>query len=155
MWYLTGYGIAMGDDSYTDNGFIGTDAFLLTTNRFRGVDVDVGYNWAGWLFQWAFAATTATIVSGAVVERVTFGAYVIYAVSLLGFIYPVVVHWGWSSNGWASAWRWENLLMDCGALDFAGSGVVHMTGGIAALVGAWMLGPRAGRFVDGVPVGLP
>lgn len=157
MWYTTGYGIAMGDDSYVDdenNGVIGTDRFLLTTAAFRGSGVDVGYNWAGWLFQWAFAATTATIVSGAVVERVTFGAYVIYAVCLLGFIYPIVVHWGWG-GGWASAWREENLLLDCGVLDFAGSGVVHMTGGVAAFVGAWLLGPRSGRFIDGVPVELP
>ncbi|CAM9215514.1 unnamed protein product [Choristocarpus tenellus] len=158
MWYLTGYGIAMGSDSYSedgDNGFIGTDGFLLTTSTFRGSGDDVGYNWAGWLFQWAFAATTATIVSGAVVERVTFGAYIVYATCLLGFIYPVVVHWGWNSNGWASAWRTTDLLLDCGVIDFAGSGVVHMTGGIAALVGAWMLGPRSGRFVDGVPMDIP
>lgn len=64
MWYLTGYGIALGDDSYHrdgKNGFIGTDSFLLTTSTFRGADAnDVGYNWAFWLFQWAFAATTAT-----------------------------------------------------------------------------------------------
>eukprot|EP00752_Nemacystus_decipiens_P002092 g2001.t2 len=158
MWYVTGYGIALGEDSFEtsgNNGFIGTDKFLLTTGFFRGDGADVGINWAGWLFQWAFAATTATIVSGAVVERVTFGAYVIYAVCLLGFIYPVVVHWGWSAGGWASAWRESDLLMDCGVLDFAGSGVVHMTGGTAALVGAYLLGPRSGRFIDGIPVDLP
>lgn len=159
MWYVTGYGIAMGEDKFPDtgdNGFIGTDGFLLTTATFRGsASPEVGYNWAFWLFQWAFAATTATIVSGAVVERVTFGAYVIYAVCLLGFIYPVVVHWGWSAGGWASAFRETDLLFDCGALDFAGSGVVHMTGGVAAFVGAFLLGPRTGRFIDGVPVELP
>lgn len=63
MWYVTGYGIAMGTDTYAstgNNGFIGTDSFLLTTGTFRGSGDDVGYNWAGWLFQWAFAATTAT-----------------------------------------------------------------------------------------------
>ena len=63
MWYVTGYGIAMGKDTFPtsgDNGFIGTDSFLLTTGTFRGAGPDVGYNWAFWLFQWAFAATTAT-----------------------------------------------------------------------------------------------
>lgn len=63
MWYTTGYGIALGSDSYEtsgNNGFIGTDGFLLTTGAFRGSGDDVGVNWAGWLFQWAFAATTAT-----------------------------------------------------------------------------------------------
>lgn len=63
MWYVTGYGIALGEDTFPtsgNNGFIGTDKFLLTTGFFRGDGADVGLNWAGWLFQWAFAATTAT-----------------------------------------------------------------------------------------------
>ncbi|CAM9319489.1 unnamed protein product [Chrysoparadoxa australica] len=160
MWYFTGYGFALGDDNYPEtgkNGFIGTSGFALSGDTFRGQDPEgnYGYNWAGWLFQWAFAATTATIVSGSVVERVTFGAYVIYAMSLIGFVYPIVVHWGWSAGGWASPWREESLLIGCGTLDFAGSGVVHMTGGMAAFMGAWMLGPRIGRFVDGMAIDLP
>jgi Amt family ammonium transporter len=81
-------------------------------------------------------------VSGAVAERCTLAAYFTYSVCLTAFIYPVVVHWGWSPDGWASAWREKDLLIGCGAVDFAGSGVVHMTGGVAAVIGAKMLGAR-------------
>ncbi|KAG5192644.1 ammonium transporter [Tribonema minus] len=152
-WYVAGYGIAFGYDSYVKtgdtNGFIGTTGYFLAGSTFRGGDVsdeDLGYTWANWLFQWAFAATCATIVSGAVMERISFGCYLIYAVTLTGFIYPIMVHMTWSAGGWMSAFREDFLLSRCGVVDFAGSGVVHMTGGVAALVGAVMVGPRAGRF---------
>mmetsp|Transcript_12034 Transcript_12034/g.18777 ORF Transcript_12034/g.18777 Transcript_12034/m.18777 type:complete len:478 (-) Transcript_12034:89-1522(-) len=147
MWWGLGYGIAMGSDTYEEtgyNGFIGRDGYFLT-GKFRGTDAS-GYDWGMWLFQWAFAATTATIVNGAVVERVCFGAYIIYSICLTGFIYPLIVHWGWSAGGWASAWREDKLLLGCGIIDFAGSGVIHTTGGVAALLGAYMIGPRKGRF---------
>jgi Amt family ammonium transporter len=159
VWYLVGYGFAMGEDDYPEtgkNGFIGTSNFALSGDKFRDTsDPLIGFNWAGWLFQWAFAATTATIVGGAVVERVTFAAYFVYASILIGFVYPIMVHAAWSSGGWASAFRSERLLLDCGVLDFAGSGVIHMTGGMAALVGIKMVGPRAGRFVNGIAVEMP
>ena len=72
---------------------------------------------------------------------------------MAGFIYPVVVHWVWDGNGWLSAWGDENKMA---VIDFAGSGVVHMTGGVAGLMGAIMVGPRTGRFgADGKPNPMP
>ena len=111
------------------------------------------WGWHEFLFQWAFAAATATIVSGSVAERCTFQAYILYSLFLTGFVYPVVVHWVWCSDGWASAFApTKDLLFNSGMMDFAGSGVVHMTGGFAGLVGATVMGPRMGRFdADGKP----
>ncbi|CAM9383190.1 unnamed protein product, partial [Sphacelaria rigidula] len=103
------------------------------------------------------AATSVTIVSGAIAERVKIAAYVMYAIVLTSFIYPVVVHWAWHSEGWASPYR-NTLppLAGCGAADFAGSGVVHMVGGTAALVAARAVKPRQGRFrPDGSVARLP
>ena len=138
--------------------FIGTDSFALKGAAFESDDGTLtnGYAYAFWLFQWAFAATAATIVSGAVAERVSFNAYIVYSIVLTSFIYPVVVHWGWA-GGWASAFAGENLLLfDCGVIDFAGSGVVHMTGGLAALCAAFVVGPRIGRFnEDGTANTMP
>ena len=78
-----------------------------------------------------------------------FKLYIIITIVLTSFIYPVVVHWGWSADGWASAFASDkrDLLMGVGVVDFAGSGIVHMVGGVAALVSAIMIGPRHGRFV--------
>ena len=99
------------------------------------------------LFQAAFAAATATIVSGAVAERVQFRAYFVYSGLLAAFIYPVVVGWVWGADGW---------LYDLGFVDLAGSAVVHSVGGVAALVGATILGPRIGRFdEDGTSNPIP
>jgi len=140
VFFLFGWGFAYGNGTET-NSFIGNDDFALVDLLSEG-----GASWNGFLFQWAFAAATATIVSGSVAERCTFHAYIAYSVFLTGFVYPVVVHWIWSSTGWLSGFNGDDLLMDTGMLDFAGSGVVHMTGGMAGLVGATIIGPRTGRF---------
>ncbi|CAN0065812.1 unnamed protein product [Pylaiella littoralis] len=153
-WWLLGYGFSFGESK---GRFIGSDSFALKGPTFESDDGTLtnGYAYAGWLFQWAFAATAATIVSGAVAERVSFNAYIVYSIVLTSFIYPVVVHWGWG-GGWASAFAGEDLLFDCGVIDFAGSGVVHMTGGCAALCAAIVVGPRLGRFnEDGTSNTLP
>mmetsp|Transcript_12480 Transcript_12480/g.16999 ORF Transcript_12480/g.16999 Transcript_12480/m.16999 type:complete len:497 (+) Transcript_12480:163-1653(+) len=146
VFFLFGWGFAYGDGT-PDNGFIGNNDFAL-------VDlVAHGSGWHDFIFQWAFAAATATIVSGSVAERCTFQAYIGYSAFLTGFVYPVIVHWIWSGNGWLTAFAAdEDLFLDSGMIDFAGSGVVHMTGGMAGLMGALVIGPRSGRFdVDGKP----
>lgn len=90
-----------------------------------------------WFFQWVFAAATATIVSGAVAERIQFTAYLVYSALLTGVIYPWCSHWIWSGDG---------FLYKLGVQDYAGGGAVHALAGIAAFMGAKALGPRIGRF---------
>lgn len=132
LWWLLGYGFAYGNDG--GNGFIGNSQFAGSSDDFLARD---------WFFQWAFAATAATIVSGALAGRTQFLAYSAFSIFITGFIYPVVVHWTWG-GGW---------LANNGYQDFAGSGIVHMLGGVCALVGAFMVGPRNGMFVEETNVG--
>jgi Amt family ammonium transporter len=136
-WWLLGFGFAYG--TADDGGFIGAGNFALKAED--------GTTYKNWFFQWAFAATAATIVSGAVAERTKLSAYFIYCIVLTSFIYPVVVHWGWDSEGFMCNWGSSVLISgSVNLVDFAGSGIVHMTGGFAGLVGAIMVGPRTGRF---------
>ncbi|WP_324756576.1 ammonium transporter [Haloarcula sp. GH36] len=109
--------------------------------------------WVDWLFSAVFAMTAATIVSGAVAERIKFKAYVIYSVALTAIIYPVIQGFAWG-GGLLSADGFLGMALGVGYQDFAGATVVHMLGGLAGLVGAWMVGPRRGRF-DGTGTSRP
>lgn len=141
-YYLFGFGFAFGTTTGKNNGFIGHSFFGLKQipNQYAGMD------YSFFVFQWAFAIAAAGITSGSIAERTQFVAYLIYSSFLTGFVYPIVSHWLWSSDGWLSATNAGNLLFGSGAIDFAGSGVVHMVGGIAGLWGALIEGPRIGRF---------
>merc|ERR1719387_3215062 len=139
-WYFWGYATAYG----TEHGSV-----FWGSNNFAGTNlVPVGADGAmmdqtgtvptqDWFFQWAFCATSATIVSGGVAERIQLPIYFAFCTIMTGLIYPVVVYWTWTSVGFLSAEGYS---------DFAGSGIVHLTGGVAALVGAVLCGPREGRF---------
>lgn len=109
-----------------------------------------------WLFQFAFAASAATIVAGTLAERCQMAAYLCYSVTLTGFVYPVVAHSIWSPQGFLSADS-VNPLWGVGVIDFAGSAVVHLTGGTTAIIATYLLGPRRGRFYDhrGQPLKTP
>ncbi|ESQ37202.1 hypothetical protein EUTSA_v10002502mg [Eutrema salsugineum] len=124
FYYLFGYAFAFGESS---GGFIGRHNFGL--KNFPTLTLDYSF----FLYQWA----------------THFVAYLIYSSFLTGFVYPVVAHWFWSVNGWASPFRSADRLFGTGAIDFAGSGVVHMVGGLAGLWSALIEGPRIGRFEEG------
>ena len=128
-FYAFGYGIAYGGDGL----IVGTSGWFMTNveSPVEGIPLP-----AFWLFQAVFAGTAATIVSGAVAERMRFVAYLAYSFIVCAFVYPVVAHWVWG-GGW---------LARLSFYDFAGSTVVHAVGGVTALVAVLMLGPRIGRF---------
>lgn len=141
-YFLFGWAFAYGPSSKA-NSFIGAGQFALSS---AGGETFNDYH--SFFFQWAFAATAATIVSGSVAERTSFYAYLAYAFFLTAFVYPVVSHWVWG-GGWLS-----ELLG--GMIDFAGCTVVHMVGGFAGLTGAFVVGPRLGRFdSEGKVVPIP
>ncbi len=127
-YFLFGYALMFG----TGNGFMGLSGWFLSGAE-SGADVPL---FAFWLFQAAFTGAAATIVAGGMAERMKFKAYLIYSFLISAFIYPIVGHWVWG-GGW---------LAGLGFNDFAGSGVVHTTGGVAALIGTMMLKPRTGKY---------
>jgi Amt family ammonium transporter len=142
VFMAVGCSFAYGTD-VAGLGFIGfPDLFLSHT------DLSNGYtSGANILFQLVFAGATATIVSGGMAERTKFSSYILYSITICAFVYPVVCHWVWSGDGW---------LFNMGYVDFAGSTAVHMVGGITALLGAFFLGPRIGKYKkDGTPVAMP
>ena len=128
VFVLLGYGI-MNSENYLF-GLIGMPEYQMFTNFYD-------FNWSNFFFQLVFCATAATIVSGAMAERTKFVAYCVYSAVISAVVYPIEAGWVWNSQGW---------LVQFGYVDFAGSSVIHMVGGLTALVGAWMLGARIGKY---------
>lgn len=131
-----------------DFGLFGTKGFFLTGQAY---DVAI---FAMFLFQMVFMDTTATIPTGAMAERWKYSAFFIYGLCVGTIIYPIYGNWVWG-GGWLATLG-KNFGLGHGHVDFAGSSVVHMTGGVLALVGAWVLGPRIGKYnKDGTPNAIP
>lgn len=126
MFILIGFGLLLGEDMV---GLIGKPGFDIFTNY-------ADFDWSNFVFNLVFCATTATIVSGAMAERTKFLSYCIYSGIISALIYPIEAHWIWG-GGW---------LSQMGFHDFAGSCAIHMVGGLSALIGAKILGPRIGKF---------
>jgi len=146
VFFAVGYAIAFGGEFSGLGNYIGGGGwFLMGDGVFTYGTLD---KFTFFTFQVAFAATAATIVSGAMAERTQFKTYVIYSAVISAVIYPVVVRWQWG-GGWL-------FQLDTPFHDFAGSSIVHMTGGCAALMGAYFLGPRIGKYgADGKPRSIP
>ncbi len=126
MFIIIGFGLLLGEDLM---GIIGKPGFDIFTNYAE-------FDWSNFIFNLVFCATTATIVSGAMAERTKFLSYCIYSALISAIVYPIEAHWTWG-GGW---------LAQIGFHDFAGSNCIHMVGGISALIGAAILGPRIGKF---------
>ena len=131
MWFIIGASLMLpAAEGETDIlGIIGTPGFGVFTDY-------ANFSYSGFVFNLVFCATTATIVSGAMAERTKFLTYCIYSAVISGIIYPIEAHWTWG-GGFLAQWGFH---------DYAGSACIHMVGGICALIGAWMLGPRIGKF---------
>ena len=127
VFILVGFGFLLGEDVL---GIIGKPGFDIFTGY-------ANFDWSSFVFNLVFCATTATIVSGSMAERTKFLSYCIYSAVISAVIYPIEAHWTWG-GGW---------LSQIGFHDFAGSNCIHMVGGISALIGAAILGPRIGKFV--------
>lgn len=138
-YFLIGYGIMYGSDKF---GLIGTDMFFLYNkpDLMAGIKFDVFF-----FFQAIFAATGATIVSGAVAERTKFSSYVVFSIIITMFIYPIIGHWIWGGG----------FLSEMGFMDFAGGTAVHAVGGISAFWGAYFVGARNGKYKHGKVYAIP
>ena len=153
-YWAIGFGLMYGDG----NGFIGLNGFFFSGDPAaygddpypEAVPVAISF-----LFQVAFAATAATIVSGAVAERIKFDAFLIFSFLLVAISYPITGHWLWD-GGWLAELGTDSAGEPTGFIDFAGSTIVHSVGGWAALVGAAILGPRQGKYApDGSIRAIP
>lgn len=133
FYWAIGFGLMFG----TTNGFFGTNGFFLSDFKVGGDPWVLAF----WMFQVVFAATAATIVSGAMAERTKFTGYLVYSAVISALIYPIFGSWAWGSLFHGSGW-----LEGLGFIDFAGSTVVHSVGGWSALAGAIVLGPRLGKY---------
>ena len=143
-FYLFGYAFAYGgDDTNKGRTFIGTENFALIG------EVD----YALWFFQYCFAAANVTIIAGTLAERCQMSAYFSYCFTMAAVIYPFIVHSMWSKNGFLSPFA-RDPYHGVGVIDFAGGGVVHLSGGVAALIATIILGPRKGRFTNSKGVRL-
>ncbi len=137
VFMFLGFGILLGED--TLGGFIGIPTLGIITDY-------ANFDWSNFVFNLVFCATTATIVSGAMAERTNFLSYCVYSAIISAVVYPIEAHWIWG-GGW---------LAQKGFHDFAGSCAIHMVGGFSALIGAWMEGPRIGKYnADGTPNAIP
>ena len=137
VFMFLGFGILLGEDALS--GFIGIPTLGIITDY-------ANFDWSNFVFNLVFCATTATIVSGAMAERTNFLSYCIYSGIISAVVYPIEAHWIWG-GGW---------LAQMGFHDFAGSCAIHMVGGFSALIGAWMEGPRLGKYnKDGTPNAIP
>ncbi|GKY91462.1 ammonium transporter Amt3 [Mayamaea pseudoterrestris] len=201
-WYVLGYALAFGGDSGNAsnnpvafvqhdhlNGTVTSMTTIHPTTTFMGhanfflIDLDPS-NYILWFFQCSFGAASTTIIAGTLAERCQMTAYLLYALVLAGWVYPIVAHAVWSRNGWLSPYNdsWNEFVLNeyyddvsratananvtinndsnsstfsfhaplfgVGMVDFAGAGVVHLTGGVTALIATVILGPRRGRFHD-------
>ena len=145
-FFAIGFGLAYGTDG---GSLIGTDTFFLSGSA---GDLVNGSIFTDFFFQVVFAATAVTIASGAMAERTKFAGYLIFSAVMTGLIYPIVVHSFWSGEGIIA----DLEIGEAKFGDFAGSTIVHSAGGWAALMGAYFLGPRIGRYdADGNPRALP
>jgi Amt family ammonium transporter len=145
-FWVVGFALMFGKSA---GGLFGSSGFLGNLIQDGGHP----FGWIFVLFQLAFAGTAATIVSGAMAERTTFKAYIIFSAVMGIFIYPVFGHWVWGNAYFGDNKPW---LASMGFIDFAGSSVVHIVGGTASLIGIWFVGPRMGRFAsDGTLLPMP
>lgn len=131
VFILFGFGLMMSENYV--GGVIGIPSLSVFTDYAK-------YDYSSFVFNLVFCATAATIVSGAMAERTKFSAYCLYSGLISAFVYPIEAGWVWNSQGW---------LVKLGFVDFAGSTAIHMVGGIAALIGAIMVGPRIGKYTKG------